>query len=84
MNSPLRFRPYLRPMVWGGRRLAEVLGKALPTPEPYGEAWEISDHASHHSVVASEPARRHPARPDAARARRPCWASRAGRRSPGW
>src|SRR5438132_91761 len=40
-------------MVWGGRRLGEVLGKALPTPEPYGEAWEISDHGSHHSVVAS-------------------------------
>jgi mannose-6-phosphate isomerase len=39
-------------MVWGGRRLQEVLGKELPTPEPYGEAWEISDHASHHSVVA--------------------------------
>jgi mannose-6-phosphate isomerase len=38
-------------MVWGGRRLGEVLGKQLPTPEPYGEAWEISDHASHHSVV---------------------------------
>ena len=52
MNSPLRFQPYLRPMVWGGRRLGEVLGKELPTPEPYGEAWEISDHGSHHSVVA--------------------------------
>lgn len=50
MNSPLRFRPYLRPMVWGGRGLADHLGKALPTTETYGEAWEISDHASHHSV----------------------------------
>jgi mannose-6-phosphate isomerase len=38
-------------MVWGGRRLGEVLGKTLPTPEPYGEAWEISDHVSHRSVV---------------------------------
>lgn len=56
VNSPLRFRPYLRPMVWGGRRLAEVLGKALPTPEPYGEAWEISDHGSHQSRLADEPA----------------------------
>jgi mannose-6-phosphate isomerase len=54
VNSPLRFRPYLRPMVWGGRGLADVLGKALPTAEPYGEAWEISDHDSHHSVIASE------------------------------
>jgi mannose-6-phosphate isomerase len=53
MNSALRFRPYLRPMVWGGRRLGEVLGKELPTDEPYGEAWEISDHVSHRSIVAS-------------------------------
>src|SRR5205814_420129 len=53
VNNPLRFVPHLRPMVWGGRRLEEVLGKPLPTQEPYGEAWEISDHGSHHSVVAS-------------------------------
>src|SRR4051794_24064190 len=55
--GPLRFRPYLRPMVWGGRRLAELLGKPLPPAEPYGEAWEISDHGSHHSVVAGGPDR---------------------------
>jgi len=55
MNGPLRFVPYLRPMVWGGRRLKEVLGKSLPTDEPYGESWEISDHSSHQSVVASGP-----------------------------
>jgi mannose-6-phosphate isomerase len=55
MNGPLRFVPFLRPMVWGGRRLKEVLGKALPTGEAYGESWEMSDHASHQSVVASGP-----------------------------
>jgi mannose-6-phosphate isomerase len=38
-------------MVWGGCRLAEVLGKSLPTAEAFGESWEISDHASHHSRV---------------------------------
>jgi mannose-6-phosphate isomerase len=42
-------------MVWGGRRLAEALGKPLPTAEPYGESWEVSDHRSHHSVVACGP-----------------------------
>ena len=51
MNAPLRFRPYLRPMVWGGRRLGEVLGKSLPSAETYGESWEISDHVSHRSAV---------------------------------
>ena len=52
---PLRFESYLRPMVWGGRRLGEVLGKSLPTDGPYGEAWEISDHPSHASIVAAGP-----------------------------
>jgi mannose-6-phosphate isomerase len=42
-------------MVWGGRRLADTLGKSLPSHEQYGESWEISDHALHHSVVADGP-----------------------------
>jgi mannose-6-phosphate isomerase len=52
---PLRFESYLRPMVWGGRRLGEVLGKSLPSDGPYGEAWEISDHPSHASIVSTGP-----------------------------
>jgi mannose-6-phosphate isomerase len=55
MNTPLEFRPYLRPMVWGGRRLGEALGKPLPTAAAYGESWEISDHPSHRSVVVGGP-----------------------------
>jgi mannose-6-phosphate isomerase len=55
LNQPLRFVPFLRPMVWGGSRLADVLGKPLPTAEPHGESWEVSDHALHHSAVASGP-----------------------------
>ncbi|MGE3803511.1 MAG: type I phosphomannose isomerase catalytic subunit [Gemmataceae bacterium] len=55
MNAPLCFESFLRPMVWGGRRLAHTLGKTLPTSESYGEAWEISDHELHRSVVASGP-----------------------------
>src|SRR5690349_3622197 len=42
-------------MVWGGRQLGEVLGKALPSDGPFGEAWEISDHPSHASVISSGP-----------------------------
>jgi mannose-6-phosphate isomerase len=53
MNVPFRFTPFLRAMVWGGRRLASVLGRSLPTTETYGESWEISDHASHRSVIAA-------------------------------
>jgi mannose-6-phosphate isomerase len=53
--DPLRFVPFLRPMVWGGRRLGEVLGKELATAEPYGESWELSDHLLHRSRVAQGP-----------------------------
>jgi len=51
MNTPLRFESYLRPMVWGGRQLGDTLGKSLPAEGKYGEAWDISDHPSHSSIV---------------------------------
>jgi mannose-6-phosphate isomerase len=58
MNAPLRFEPYLRPLIWGGRRLGEALGKPLPTGEAYGESWEVSDHPAHRSRLAgAAPAR---------------------------
>jgi mannose-6-phosphate isomerase len=38
-------QPTLHVKVWGGRRLAEKLGKTLPTDQPYGEAWELHDSA---------------------------------------
>ncbi len=53
--DPLVFESYLRPQVWGGRRLAE-LGKAL-APGAYGEAWEISAHKHHPSRVLEGPLR---------------------------
>jgi mannose-6-phosphate isomerase len=53
-SGPLRFRPWLRPMPWGGRRLAPWLG--LPAPaEPVGEAWLLSDHPLHTSIVSDGP-----------------------------
>src|SRR3954471_288829 len=55
MPHPLRFVPFLRPMVWGGRRLSDRLGKPLPAAGPYGESWDLSDHPLHRSVVASGP-----------------------------
>ncbi|MCY4247033.1 MAG: class I mannose-6-phosphate isomerase, partial [Chloroflexi bacterium] len=33
----------LRSKVWGGRKLSTQLNKSLPTPEPYGESWEVHD-----------------------------------------
>ncbi len=55
MDRPLRFHSFLRPMVWGSRRLAARLGKQLPADGSYGEAWEVSDHPLHRSVVAAGP-----------------------------
>jgi mannose-6-phosphate isomerase len=43
---PLQLIPTLHVKVWGGRKLATVLGKTLPTPEPYGEAWELHDSST--------------------------------------
>jgi mannose-6-phosphate isomerase len=59
VNSPLRFEPYLRRMVWGGRRLGDLLGKSLPGDSAYGESWEISDHPSHASIVSHGPYKGH-------------------------
>jgi mannose-6-phosphate isomerase len=44
-------------MVWGGRQLGDTLGKSLPAEGKYGEAWEISDHPSHSSVVSGGPSK---------------------------
>ena len=53
--QPLVFEPYLRPQVWGGRRLGDQLGKSLPDGGTYGEAWELSGHPHHVSRVAEGP-----------------------------
>jgi mannose-6-phosphate isomerase len=55
LSAPLRFVPFLRPMVWGGRGLAEHLHKPLPANEPFGESWEVSDHPLHRSAIADGP-----------------------------
>ncbi len=42
---PLLLDPALHVKVWGGRRLADVMGKTLASAQPYGEAWEMHDSA---------------------------------------
>ena len=54
MNAyPLIFEPIFRPKVWGGRKLADVVGKRLPPIEMIGESWEVADLASGASVVSN-------------------------------
>ena len=50
--EPLVFEPYLRPQVWGDRRLEELFGKPLPPEGSFGESWEISGHRHHVSRVS--------------------------------
>jgi mannose-6-phosphate isomerase len=42
---PFLMQPALHTKVWGGRKLNTLLGKELPTDEPYGESWEVHDTA---------------------------------------
>ncbi len=54
ISAPLVFRPWLRPMPWGG----ETLRKHFPHlqfHQPIGEAWLLSQHALHDSVVEQGP-----------------------------
>ena len=46
----LRFHPLYQTRVWGGRALAERLGRTLPGNEPIGESWEIVDRPEAQSV----------------------------------
>jgi len=52
---PLRFEPIYQYRLWGGRRLAEVIGETLPGEGPIGEAWVLSDREDHPSRVADGP-----------------------------
>src|SRR5438067_4719229 len=55
MLYPLTFYPIFKERVWGGRRLQELYGKALPPGKPIGESWEISDRPGDVSVIANGP-----------------------------
>lgn len=56
MNDyPLTFEPIFQPRIWGGRRLSDLFGKALPADVPIGESWELADLPNGQSVVANGP-----------------------------
>lgn len=52
---PLTFEPIFQQRIWGGRRLAELFGKALPDAVPIGESWELADLPNGRSVAANGP-----------------------------
>lgn len=51
---PLKFEPIFKNMLWGGRRLGQRFGYALPDG-PVGEAWVLSDQGSNLSRVQNGP-----------------------------
>jgi mannose-6-phosphate isomerase len=55
MLYPLCFHPIFKERVWGGRKMAELYGKALPPSVPIGESWEVSDRPDAVSVIANGP-----------------------------
>ena len=55
--GPLRFDPIFKSMLWGGRRLPDLLNVAHASDEPIGEAWVLSDVDGHPSRVAEGPFR---------------------------
>lgn len=53
MSSFLQFNPVYQERVWGGRTLADFLGRTLPGQAPVGESWEIVDRDEAQSIVTS-------------------------------
>jgi len=53
--APISFVPLFKERIWGGRRLQEAFGKALPHGGAIGESWEVVDREEAQSVVASGP-----------------------------
>jgi mannose-6-phosphate isomerase len=53
--TPITFTPLTMERVWGGRELANRLGRALPPGPPVGESWELVDREEAQSVVADGP-----------------------------
>ncbi len=52
---PMRLRPLLQDYLWGGTRLATLLGKSVPEGETRAESWEAVDHRDGQSVVENGP-----------------------------
>ena len=50
---PLKFNPILKERIWGGRRLTELFGKALPPGVRIGESWELADLPNDKSIIAN-------------------------------
>lgn len=55
MLPTLRFIPLIKHLRWGGTRLGKCLGKEIAEATDAAESWEIADHGTDQSVVATGP-----------------------------
>ena len=53
--GPLLFEPIFQQRIWGGRKLEQFYGKAIPAGLPIGESWEIADRPEAVSIVKNGP-----------------------------
>ena len=51
---PIKFKPILKERIWGGSKLAAVLGKTI-NEEHIGESWELSGVPGNISIVENGP-----------------------------
>ncbi|MDL2277594.1 class I mannose-6-phosphate isomerase [Parabacteroides sp. OttesenSCG-928-G07] len=52
MLHPLKFKPILKELIWGGSKICRFKGIS-PVQERIGESWEVSDVSGNRSVVAN-------------------------------
>jgi mannose-6-phosphate isomerase len=50
-DSPVVFEPIFKERIWGGRKLAELFGKNIPSNKLIGESWEVVDRPEAQSIV---------------------------------
>ena len=50
-DEPIVFQPVYQPKTWGGRRLADWMGRNLPAEGQIGESWELVDRPEAQTVV---------------------------------
>ncbi|MCH7988357.1 MAG: class I mannose-6-phosphate isomerase [Planctomycetes bacterium] len=47
----VEFKPILKRIRWGGRKLGTILGKPISDADDYAESWEIADYGQDQSIV---------------------------------
>ena len=52
---PYKFKPIYKEKIWGGRNLARLFGRELPSGE-IGESWELADLPENASEITNGPA----------------------------